>query len=227
MKALFTFLVFVGGIGFLWVGLLSEPASQERETAEEAALSELAPRQASIAIPGRRALAAAQTMIETLASGQTPEKIAAQYLEENRVNWGVQEHHEIRADLSAPGNDGPIRFSVYQAGIPVWGMKFEVKMGANGEVEDVQVNYRPISEADLSQPRLKHEELAEALEAEYEIDKTGPPATTVVYSGGSDSEAVPALMMTLKNKNSNTSHQALVRVSDGQVLNLTAATDTL
>ncbi len=227
MKALSTFLVFLGGVGFLLYGLVSEPATEETESADEAVLSDLAPRQAAIAIPGRRALAAAQSVIETLTSSETPEKIAAKYLEENRVNWGVQEHHEIRADLSATGSEGPIRFSVYQAGVPVWGMKFEVKVGANGEVEDVQANYRPISEADLSQPRLKHEELAEALEAEYEIDKTGPPATAVVFSGGSDAEAVPALVMTLKNKTSNTSGQALVRMSDGQVLNLTAATDTL
>lgn len=219
MKALFTFLAFIGGVGFLLLGLVSEPSAEEEETAENAALSELAPRQAAIAIPGRRALAAAQTVIETLTSNTTPEKIAAKYLEENRENWGVQEHHEIRADLSAVGAEGPIRFSVYQAGIPVWGMKFEVKIGANGEVEDVQANYRPISEADLSQPRLKHEELAEALEAEYEIDRTGPPATAVVFSGGNDAEAVPALVMTLKDKNSNTSRQALVRLSDGQVLN--------
>jgi Zn-dependent metalloprotease len=226
MKALFTFLAFIGGVGFLLLGLVSEPEAEE-ETADSAALSELAPREAAIAIPGRRALAAAQTVLETLTSSETPEKIAAKYLEQNRENWGVQEHHEIRADLSAAGVEGPIRFSVYQAGIPVWGMKFEVKMGINGEVEDVQANYRPISEADLSQPRLKHEELAEVLEAEYEIDRTGPPATEVVFSGGSDAEAVSAVVITLKNKNSNTATQALVRLSDGQVLNPTVASDTL
>jgi hypothetical protein len=223
MKFFASLFIFLGMIGYLLFGMQTEGYDSEA-VADESELDRLAPMQASIPLPGRRMLAAAQAAIpEMLASvGETPVQVALNYLESNRQTWGIQAHHEIRPDIVGEGSEGPYRFSVYQGSYPVWGMKFEVKMGPEGEVESVQADYRPIPEADLSVPRLSNAEISEVLSAEYEVVTSVAPSVPVIFAPAGDSEAVPAIALTVKSGASPHPVQAIVRVSDGQVLDLTA-----
>ncbi len=206
-RTFFTSLILLGLIGILqW-----ESAPAETEST----LSALRPRQANLAALPVRRLSAFPNW-----SGNSAEEIAHRFVETNRELWGVQPHHELRAEIAENPLGTLVRYKVFQGDYELIGMEIQLRVTRALEVKDVQMQYRPVAEADLGQPVMAMDQMESTIESRFE--KVAEAVAPVLYVPRDGSVPVPAFAMTVRRKTgSQASVQAIFRASDGQVLDLT------
>lgn len=200
---------------FILIGMIALLQWESGPAESATTTSPFSPRQASVsALPVRRLNAYKNW------SGSTAEEIAHRYVETNRELWGIQPHHELRAESLENPLGTQVRYKVFQGDYELIGMEIQLRVTRGLEVKDVEMQYRPVAEADLSQPVLPIEQVETTIENRFE--KVAEAVAPVLYVPRDGSVPVPAFAMTVRRKSgSQASVQAIFRASDGQVLDLT------
>jgi hypothetical protein len=190
-------------------------ALQWESAPPESSAVNVLPRQGAVAtLPVRRLSADRNWM------GNSPEEIAHRYVETNREAWGIQPHHDLRAEVLENPLGTQVRYKVFQGEYELIGMEIQLRVTRGLEVKNVEMQYRPVGEADLNQPVLAPEQIESTIENRFE--KVAEGVAPVLYVPRDGSVPVPAFAMTVKRKTgSQASVQAIFRASDGQVLDLT------
>jgi len=139
------------------------------------------------------------------------------YIEAHRAEWKLQPHHQLRVEESRNPLGTKLRFAVYQGKYPVLGAQIQMRVDGTNRVREVHNGYTPVPAVDV-ESSFAGKSLGAKL-ADGSVVVNGSPAAQVIYVSPGSSEGIAALAVTVRTAE-GLERQALVRASDGQVLNL-------
>ena len=149
--------------------------------------------------------------------GRTPMETASKFLESSKLE--IPEHYELRPEVTRTPLGPLVTYEVYQDGIPILGMRIELRMNRDMELVESDLEYRALPKADTD-PRLSPEEVAEAARSRYQfvVDPAYGQHVGKVLVARSETEAPELAYVIPMNCGRLGSCQAVLRANDGQLL---------
>ncbi|MBY0369299.1 hypothetical protein K2X33_01350 [bacterium] len=213
MKKAFALLSIIAGVVVYLVFRSAPPAPGPR------ALTALP--SASKAVGTSRAEVSAKAPKRLVFGGvQTPaETIARAYVLSHQTEWGIQPYHRLDAQTFETPLGAWVKYQPYQGEYPIFGMQIQVRVNRHGEIKEVRNSYRPMPEADLT-AFAGLNGMKEKIGRPLGVAADSKPTPVLLAEPASDT-LVAAVAVTLSAPG-QPDRQALVRVTDGQVLSLSA-----
>jgi Zn-dependent metalloprotease len=226
MRNLITALLFFGAIFLVWNWKSDDRGSASIEESHVIVPEMFLKRSAvgwEASAPKARPFSAEGISANSPYAGLDPVEAAKNYLETNKANWNLQDHHEIRHSTSQSPLGSTVKFEFAQDGVPITGMYINIDLGKNNEIRSVENLYRPMEQADLKAPMLAPEEITEQLSRRYVSDR-GVDTTVLLYAGHQSAKPEPVYSVSATEvANSGSTRRPvklLVRASDGQVIDV-------
>lgn len=167
------------------------------------------------ALPQRRA-----SMAPIVVSGDSALEVTKRYLDENREELRIQEHHAMTAEEFRTPLGTSVTYRFTQDGLPIVGLSLSFRLDRDLRIVEIENEYRPLEKADLDEPALPVAQLMAETAERYDL--AADPSLEVgkvLYAHPASLKPHVAVTVPMKEPSRHgRGVLMLLRASDGQLL---------
>lgn len=204
----------------------------EQQSSEGGSVGDASSRSGAIKLGGHVSLPTDRANVESIpVVGRTALEVTRNYIDLHRDEWKIQSHHELVGEEFQSPLGSRVRYSIYQEGLPVFGLGIAFRLNPDLQILEVENEYRPLEKADLQGPQLGVTEIVQDASKRYRFVADGNLAnSTAKVLFAHPAESTPSLAIVIPMKESVTEKgkrsrgfQMMFRARDGQLLQRTAS----